>query len=105
MQLRNARLCLDCEEVHDDQHCPVCASDSFAYMSRWVPVEERRTKRRATVTHITEPRRSSRGKWVAGGALGIAAFAAGRMLFRKTDAPADADTTDTPPTDPPDSAA
>jgi hypothetical protein len=37
MQLRNARLCLDCEEVHDDQHCPVCASESFAFITRWVP--------------------------------------------------------------------
>ena len=37
MQLRNARLCLDCEEVHDAAHCPVCASESFAFITRWVP--------------------------------------------------------------------
>lgn len=37
MQLRNARLCLDCEEVHDSPHCPACASESFAFMTRWVP--------------------------------------------------------------------
>lgn len=37
MQLRNARLCLDCEEVHDATHCPVCASESFAFITRWVP--------------------------------------------------------------------
>jgi len=37
MQLRNARLCLDCEEVHDAQHCPACASESFAFITRWVP--------------------------------------------------------------------
>ena len=30
MQLRNARLCLDCEEVHDAQQCPACASAMFA---------------------------------------------------------------------------
>src|SRR5262245_32500541 len=29
MQLRTARLCLDCEEVHEEQQCPVCASESF----------------------------------------------------------------------------
>jgi hypothetical protein len=43
MQLRVARLCLDCEEVHDAQQCPVCASETFAYMSRWVPTPERRS--------------------------------------------------------------
>jgi hypothetical protein len=37
MQLRNARLCLDCEEVHDAAHCPACASESFAFIKRWVP--------------------------------------------------------------------
>lgn len=37
MQLRNARLCLDCEEVHDAPHCPACASESFAFITRWVP--------------------------------------------------------------------
>jgi hypothetical protein len=41
MQLRTARLCLDCEEVHDEYRCPVCASDAFTYISRWVPVPER----------------------------------------------------------------
>jgi len=37
MQLRNARLCLDCEEVHDAAICPACASESFAFITRWVP--------------------------------------------------------------------
>lgn len=46
MQLRNARLCLDCEEVHDAQQCPVCASETFAFMTRWVPAPERRERPR-----------------------------------------------------------
>ena len=83
MQLRTARLCLDCEEVHDEQHCPVCASDSFAYLSRWVPVDERRATRRAPQQPDAEPRRRSTGRWVAGGAMGLAALAAGRLLLRK----------------------
>lgn len=48
MQLRRARLCLDCEEVHDQSQCPVCASDHFTYLSRWVPVPERRARPRPT---------------------------------------------------------
>ena len=46
MQLRNARLCLDCEEVHDAQICPVCASETFTFMTRWVPAPERRERPR-----------------------------------------------------------
>ena len=46
MQLRVARVCLDCEEVHDAAECPVCASESFAFLSRWVPAQERRANPR-----------------------------------------------------------
>src|SRR5262245_55739479 len=46
MQLRNARLCLDCEEVHDAPQCPVCASESFAFLTRWVQAPERRERPR-----------------------------------------------------------
>jgi hypothetical protein len=49
MQLRMARLCLDCEEVHDEYRCPVCASDHFTYLTRWVPAPERRQRPRAAV--------------------------------------------------------
>jgi hypothetical protein len=45
VQLRVARVCLDCEEIHDQQQCPVCASETFAYISRWVPAPERRQPR------------------------------------------------------------
>jgi hypothetical protein len=47
MQLRMARLCLDCEEVHAEQQCPVCASDHFTYLTRWVPAPERRARPRS----------------------------------------------------------
>jgi hypothetical protein len=42
MQLHAARLCIDCQEIHEDQTCPVCSSESFAYISRWIPAPERR---------------------------------------------------------------
>ena len=47
MQLHVARLCLDCQEVHDSQTCPICSSESFAYISRWIPAPERRAAPRA----------------------------------------------------------
>jgi hypothetical protein len=49
MQLRIARLCLDCEEVHDEGQCPVCASETFTFLSRWVPSDERRRRPRIEI--------------------------------------------------------
>ena len=46
MQLRAARLCLDCEELHVADVCPICASERFAFLSTWLPSEERRKWRR-----------------------------------------------------------
>jgi hypothetical protein len=46
MQLRIARLCLDCEEIHAEQQCPVCASEAFTFIKRWVPAPERRSRPR-----------------------------------------------------------
>jgi hypothetical protein len=80
MQLRIARLCLDCEEVHQELHCPICTSDSFAYLSRWVPVEERRAARRAPQP-VAPPPPPRRGRWIAGGAVGLAALATAQLLF------------------------
>jgi hypothetical protein len=54
MQLHTARLCLDCEEVHDSQQCPVCASETFAYITRWVPAPERRRRPRPTTSPEAE---------------------------------------------------
>ena len=72
MQLRVARLCLDCEEVHDGNHCPVCASEAFAFLSRWVPTPERRTARRPPKAPAAM---SPRNTLVGVGVLGAAAFA------------------------------
>ena len=34
--LENARLCLDCDTVFDEQRCPGCDSESYFPLSRWV---------------------------------------------------------------------
>jgi hypothetical protein len=98
----NARLCLDCEEVHDQQHCPVCSSESFAFLTRWVtpsdtvtaeaapratrppdPVERREQvdAYRQILNPAPPPRR---GTLVARGALGLALLGVARMLWRAT---------------------
>jgi hypothetical protein len=76
MQLNVARLCLECEEVHEAWTCPRCTSETFAYLSRWIPVPERRARPRS---EETQPKRvvvaaenkpvPSRGRWLKRGAL------------------------------------
>src|SRR4051812_5057569 len=84
MQLRNARLCLDCEEVHDAQRCPVCASEMYAPITRWVAAPERRTRSRTEPPSsraeiyraLIEPeqRPSKTRRLLKGGTLGVAAL-------------------------------
>lgn len=84
MQLRTARLCLDCEEIHDAQRCPACASETFAFISRWVPAPQgdkgdsppgSSPAREAAVYRellAPETRRPRTGRWLGRGALGLA---------------------------------
>jgi len=46
MKLGVARICLDCDEIHDQERCPVCASEASAFLTRWVKRD----------TPITRPR-------------------------------------------------
>jgi hypothetical protein len=83
MQLRDARLCADCDEVHDAQQCPHCASERFSYLTRWVPIPEEQVRPRPTtspdaevyrqlISSGAEPER--RGLWrVRHGVMGVAA--------------------------------
>jgi hypothetical protein len=83
MQLRRARLCLDCEEIHDAQHCPACTSESFALISRWVPAPDRRSRPRAAPSNPrleaykeltgAEARPSRGGHLLKQGVLGLTA--------------------------------
>lgn len=94
MQLRNARLCLDCEEVHDAPHCPACASETFAFISRWVPAPERRSHPRAveppvgetldTYKQLLEPSDSDK-RWAMAkrGAVGLALFGVAGWMWRR----------------------
>ena len=85
MQLRIARVCLDCEEVHENQECPVCASESYAFLTRWVPVTERRQRPRVpSPPVVTEPETSAVARWMKRGAAGLAVVAVSRWLWQTT---------------------
>ena len=105
MQLDAARLCLDCEEVHEEQVCPVCSSEAFAYLTRWVqPATEARIARPpgarpaaapAPPAHtartpeqieayrqLIEGKPPTRGGLLAKGMLGLAAFSLAGWAWR-----------------------
>jgi hypothetical protein len=98
MQLQSARLCLDCDEVHDAQQCPSCASESFAFITRWVPIPDRadRPQKRPRMAEVPSPEtlgayremlhagQNRGGKWrtVRRGALGLALFGIAGWLWR-----------------------
>jgi hypothetical protein len=85
MQLRVARLCLDCEDVHDSQQCPVCASETFAYLTRWVPAPERRNQPRPADGQRDRERAPvppSRKKLVGYGMLGVGVVGLAEWFLR-----------------------
>jgi hypothetical protein len=93
MQLRNARLCLDCEEVHDAQQCPACASETFAFITRWVPSPDSRGRPRApepprpeelqVYQSMLEPERPAGGRrLIQRGAVGLALLGVAGWLWK-----------------------
>jgi hypothetical protein len=96
MQLRISRLCLDCEEVHDAQHCPQCASGSFVYLTRWIPVavgagQPRPPTRGATVDNrpVAKATRPKALRLLRRGAVGLAAIGLSRWLWQQRSATRD----------------
>ena len=96
MQLRNARLCLDCEQIHDMQQCPMCASETFVFITRWVPAPERRQKPRSpepppspetleTYRELLTTGRQDGAGWrmVKRGAVGLALFGVAGWMWRR----------------------
>ena len=103
MQLRTARLCLDCEEIHDAQQCPVCASETFAFIARWVAAPEGRTGSRSPRSITPPPEaavyrellvadadRPKAGRLLTRGAMGLAAVGVVRWWWRHRQRPAPA---------------
>ncbi len=93
VQLRIARLCHDCEEVHADQKCPVCASETFTFITRWVPTTERRKTPRPTTSPQAElyrrltdgnERASTTARLLKRAAVGLTAVGIAGWLWGRT---------------------
>ena len=96
MRLDDARLCLDCEEIHNERECPSCGSEAFAFLKRWIktsaPPRDASAAERRHAETVARPALSSeqleawrtivegkpapprRGKLVARGLVGLAAM-------------------------------
>ena len=93
MQLQTARLCLDCEEIHESQQCPACSSHAFGYVSRWVPlalpparrIAPPETREHQAYRRLLAPPRSRTVAWglLAHGAIGVTVLSAARWLLQK----------------------
>jgi hypothetical protein len=91
MNVRTARLCLDCEEIHEAQQCPRCGSETFAFISRWVGITERRERpepepppeaevyRRLLVADALRPKAL---RFLRRGAVGLAMLSLARWAWR-----------------------
>ncbi|HEX2443606.1 MAG TPA: hypothetical protein VHJ77_06640 [Vicinamibacterales bacterium] len=103
MRLAVARICLDCDEVHDAGECPVCGSETFAFLTRWVTPTSRgsqdnvqrprraadgpaRTEQIAALRKILKPEEEpeQRPRWplLARGAVGLALVGLARLAWR-----------------------
>jgi hypothetical protein len=106
MQLHVARLCLDCEEIHEQQTCPVCSSESLAFISRWIPAPDRRTRPRQepsqetaeTYRQLLNPPSTGAGRWLKRGMLGVTAVALAGWLWRQAPPATKNKATQPPPT-------
>ena len=93
MRLSTARLCLDCEEIHEEQVCPICASERFGFISRWVPSPEPqkpRTQQSSPKVEIYKellqgkPRNSSGTRMLKQGLIGLTAVGVLGWLWRSS---------------------
>lgn len=95
MKLGVARLCLDCDEVHDLERCPTCASEVFAYLTRWVPRANGRLSQPTrpeperpeveTYRQITGQQAKSKSGLFVGSALGLGVLGvAGWRIWRRS---------------------
>jgi hypothetical protein len=97
MRLQDARLCADCDEVHDLQQCPHCASERFGYLSRWVPIPKERVRPRPKTSPTAEvfkqlieepgPLQTQSGvrRFLKQGAVGLTAVGVVGWLWRSSE--------------------
>jgi hypothetical protein len=79
VELRRAKLCLDCEVIFEGLRCPACTSESYVPVTRWIRPTERleRPKPAPPAPPASKPRRLLRKSLY----VGLGAYGVWKMLF------------------------
>jgi hypothetical protein len=81
IELRRARLCLDCEMIFEGPQCPACTSESFVPITRWIRPTEHRSVERPSAAQAPAPPPKSKGLLKKSLYLGLGAYGVWKMLF------------------------
>jgi len=85
VDLRKARLCLDCEMIFDAPRCPACASASFIPVTRWIRPSLREIERaapaEAPVAGGASPMKPPKRLLRKSVYVGLGAYGLWKMLF------------------------
>ncbi len=85
MPLDKARICLECDTIHDLVTCPECGSSSFYYVANWIKPKQppRAVEPEQLVTPVAPARKKRH--WVRNTLLaGASVLAAYQFLFKPT---------------------
>ena len=80
VELRRAKLCLDCEAIFQGPRCPACTSESFIPVTRWIRPTERvevPTPAPPPAPAASRPRRFLKKSLY----VGLGAYGVWKMLF------------------------
>ncbi len=86
IDLKRARLCLDCEMIFDAPQCPACASESFVPVTRWIRPSEREISERTqphppSAANAAPPAKPSKRLLKKSLYVGLSAYGLWKMLF------------------------
>lgn len=79
VNLRRARLCLDCEAIFEGPQCPGCTSESYIPVSRWIRPSDLVAVESRPAPAL--PPAKSRGILKKSLYLGLGAYGVWKMLF------------------------
>jgi hypothetical protein len=98
VELRRAKLCLDCEVIFEGLQCPACTSETYVPVTRWIRPTERveAPKPAPPPPPPSKPRRLLRKSLY----VGLGAYGVWKMLFEPSKPRR---RKPTPPVDPPES--
>lgn len=82
MPLEKARICLECDTIHDLAACPECGSASFYYLANWIkPRHPPRPEREKPLFELPPPKKKRH--WVRNGLMAAASIVAAYQLLFK----------------------